>query len=119
MKKIAFSLVAEKDKLASARTMLANLQRDMPNVKFSTARVQDDKEDVLYLVYAENLMPNEPGRFARRFINNVEDEEGGLTPILTFKEYPSIKSRDEFMRKVDKYHDESCKVMMNHRNWSK
>lgn len=120
MNSTSFSTIVSKDSMPNINVVMDYLQLNSPGTKICVAKIEDGKDDVLFHVLANNLMPGQEGLFARRFLNAVEKPEHKSTlPLMTFTEYPTIKTPEQLQEKVDEYRDGSCKVRVYKRNWKK
>ena len=117
METISFSMVGKPYDSNMMRNVMNNIQLGVPNARVTAASIDDGKNDNLYMVWCENLMPGDGSTIARRFINATDD--GTFTPITSFKHLKNITSRTEFMASLAKYQDGKNKVKISNRNWSK
>lgn len=111
MKTQAFSTIVSKDSMPSIYQALDYVQQNTRGAKFCVAKIEDDKDDVLFYVLGTNLEDGQVGAFVRRFLNAVERPGYKSTlPLMTYTEYPEIKTPELLQEKVDRYRDGSCKV---------
>ena len=117
MKTAAFSTIVLKENMPKIQLVIDYMQQNTQGAKLRIAKIEDDRDDILFFVLATNVMEGDEGALARRFLNAIEKSGHKSTlPINSFKEYPEIQTPEQFNAKVDRYRDDSCKINLYRRN---